>query len=1086
MRTLLATACLLFLSLQEAFPQSPIAPNTQNWKLTAVSATDNLGDATVQNALVSATDYTGSTSIAANTVRTFTMKMPAMSNAGMFTYSIESDITGISVATYSSTDGSNWTTISSSNYHNGRGDDLQKADIPASVSNNWFRISFTNASTSSKNLKEIGMYQFLSGKNQYFLLFGASITESSGNHSDWKSTIATRLGAGYQPVIFNWSISGAVTAGILSNVDEYLANHPQAAYVFLETAGNDVTATRPLTLAKSKTSSMTQLDQDMRSIVQKIINAGKVPVFSRISYRNYPFTTSWMGFDQPSVNNGQNQENGSLPYNFMVDKIIKEMCPLFWDANERRGIIDFYQLTLNNPSWLIPDGVHFYGSDTYHIRDFWTDYAFKYIYTGQRSAVVPYPEPVANLTSIATSAVSTAETSGAEQDIWNARILVEQIANTSTRLSLTDRLDHIGSGTPTNQLPTVSLTSPANNASFTYPTAITLTASAADADGTVSKVDFYYGTTLLYSDVTAPYSFTWSGAAVGSYNLTAKATDNAGGETTSAAVNISVTSGTNKYPSVSLTSPTNNATFVSPATILLNATATDDDGTIAKVNFYNGTTLLYSDATYPYSYSWTGVTPGTYSLLAKAADNLGAVKVSTTIMVTVTSASNIPPTVSLTAPTNNTTFTAPATISLTATAADADGTVSKVDFYNGATLLFSDASSPYAFSWTNVAAGSYTLTAKATDNTGAAMTSTAVTVSVNPPANTPPTVSLTAPANNTSFTAPATISLTATAADADGTVSKVDFYNGATLLFSDVSSPYAYSWIGVAAGSYTLTAKATDDGGAVTTSGTVTIIVNTSGNMPPTVAFTSPANNASYISPASFALQATATDVDGSISKIDFYQGSTLVSSDSWAPYSTNVWNLNIGTYAFTAIATDNSGASSSTTIQVIVTDASIYFTSSAECFTPGATLTIQVIPAKQTNATNYAWSFTGQGATIAYTPGTAGYTASVKASTSITSGNLCCGISYADNSYRQYCKSMNKCASTREEDADPASESDANKKVQSMTIYGLTGEIEFTQGTFPVSEHVELPVSLPLGMHIIRVLYSDGTSEVKKILKTQ
>ena len=96
-------------------------------------------------------------------------------------------------------------------------------------------------------------------------------------------------------------------------------------------------------------------------------------------------------------------------------------------------------------------------------------------------------------------------------------------------------------GAPGNVLPTVSITSPANGASFSAPATITIGATAADADGSVSQVDFYRGTTLLGTDFTSPYSYTWSSVAAGNYSLTAKATDNAGGTQTSTAVSITVT-----------------------------------------------------------------------------------------------------------------------------------------------------------------------------------------------------------------------------------------------------------------------------------------------------------------------------------------------------------------------------------------------------------------------------------------------------------------------------------------------------------------------------------------------------------------
>jgi Domain of unknown function (DUF1929)/Bacterial Ig domain len=94
-----------------------------------------------------------------------------------------------------------------------------------------------------------------------------------------------------------------------------------------------------------------------------------------------------------------------------------------------------------------------------------------------------------------------------------------------------------------------------------------------------------------------------------------------------------------------------------------------------------------------------------------------------------------------------------------------------------------------------------------------------------PPSNQPPTVSLTSPANGASFTAPAKIPLAATAADADGTVVRVEFFNGATKLAEDATAPYTGQWSTGAAGTYTLTARATDNAGATTTSDPVTITV---------------------------------------------------------------------------------------------------------------------------------------------------------------------------------------------------------------------------------------------------------------------
>jgi hypothetical protein len=93
-----------------------------------------------------------------------------------------------------------------------------------------------------------------------------------------------------------------------------------------------------------------------------------------------------------------------------------------------------------------------------------------------------------------------------------------------------------GTGNPP---PSVAITSPASNATFIANSNITINADASD-DETVSKVEFFHGTTKLGEDLSAPFTFTWNTVGAGSYVLTAKATDNDNAITTSAEVNITV------------------------------------------------------------------------------------------------------------------------------------------------------------------------------------------------------------------------------------------------------------------------------------------------------------------------------------------------------------------------------------------------------------------------------------------------------------------------------------------------------------------------------------------------------------------
>jgi len=380
--------------------------------------------------------------------------------------------------------------------------------------------------------------------------------------------------------------------------------------------------------------------------------------------------------------------------------------------------------------------------------------------------------------------------------------------------------------TAPNQSPVVSLTSPVNGSTYTAPASILLTATANDPDGTVIAVRFYRGTTLLNTDNASPWTYLWIGVSSGTYQLYATAADNQGAVSTSTVVTVTVYPA-NQPPTVTLTSPVNGSTYAAPATIPLAATAFDPDGTISRVEFYAGTTLLFSDTSSPYAYTWNGVGVGTWILTARAYDNVLSSAVSAAVSVSVNPPNAVPPVVTLTAPVNGSTYTAPATVNLAATATDANGSVVRVDFYRGAALIGSDSVSPYAYTWVGVSSGTWQLTAQATDDEGASAVSSPVTIVVFAPAvNDPPTVSIITPSEGSQFWAPLPIEISAFAADSDGNIVSVSFYSGTTLLGVDTAAPYAYSWAVPPPGTYILTARAMDNQGATATSLPITITVN--------------------------------------------------------------------------------------------------------------------------------------------------------------------------------------------------------------------------------------------------------------------
>lgn len=271
----------------------------------------------------------------------------------------------------------------------------------------------------------------------------------------------------------------------------------------------------------------------------------------------------------------------------------------------------------------------------------------------------------------------------------------------------------------------------------------------------------------------------------------------------------------------------------------------------------------------------------------------------------------------ITSPSNGTLFPFPGNIIIRANATETDGTgISWVDFYQGATFIGRAFTAPYSISWNPAQPGTYALTAVATDNNGVVTRSAPVTITA---AHTPPTVSIVSPSMWAFFTPPASITIRANATSSDGTVTNVDFYMNGLHIGTATTPPYSITVYPVQScgnAPYGLTAKATDNYGVTTTSSGVPIIVDA----PPTVSIYNPANGANFSAPANITISANATDSDGQVSVVYFYQGTTFIGVATAAPYLIH-WNgVQPGTYTLTAKAIDNMGGtttSSAITIQV-------------------------------------------------------------------------------------------------------------------------------------------------------------------------
>ncbi len=247
----------------------------------------------------------------------------------------------------------------------------------------------------------------------------------------------------------------------------------------------------------------------------------------------------------------------------------------------------------------------------------------------------------------------------------------------------------------------------------------------------------------------------------------------------SATVYITPAGVTNLPPAVTIVNPTNGAVFTAPANISLIAKAADPDGTVTNVEYFSGTNDLgrgFQVVLDPpgvngvtglvYFMNWQNVPAGVYSLTAVATDNGGLSTTSVPPDIITVLSTNLPPVVRITSPPNGAVFRAPVNIPIFSYAADFEGSVTSVEFFADSNSLgfghqIAALPSPlspgavvtpanfWELTWTNPPPETnISLTAEATDNSGASTVSDPVHVSVlpplPPPTNRPSVVSIVA------------------------------------------------------------------------------------------------------------------------------------------------------------------------------------------------------------------------------------------------------------------------------------------------------------------------------------------------------
>lgn len=436
---------------------------------------------------------------------------------------------------------------------------------------------------------------------------------------------------------------------------------------------------------------------------------------------------------------------------------------------------------------------------------------------------------------------------------------------------------------------------------------------------TISRVELYYnGVELVGTDTAAPYTFLFTAPPTpGNGTLTARAYDVTGQQVASAPLPVSITAAVGVAPLVAILSPTSGAFVAVGQQVVLSGTANDPDGVITGVQLYvNGATagLPNSGAATvtgsTWSITWTPSAVGIASIAAIATDSNGNAVAAPPVGVTV--ADSTSPALNLTlsprtaAQAGSTTLPSGAVRNLVADATPSSGrAIVRVEFFVDGTKVGEDTTAPYTYRYVAPAldpsesSRAYVLSARATDNAGAAR-DVQIPLLVVSPVGLPPTVNLLTPANGASVTPNTTVSFAATATAAGGTIASVQFYvngspagiNGGNAL---TAAPYTTSFVPTAPGTYTIDAIATDDRGNTTVSNAATI---TAAFATPTVAIVSPNPNATARATPNVPLNITASATVASgggaaILLVEFLLDGVQIGA------RTTPTNATLGTYSF-------------------------------------------------------------------------------------------------------------------------------------------------------------------------------------------
>jgi hypothetical protein len=257
-----------------------------------------------------------------------------------------------------------------------------------------------------------------------------------------------------------------------------------------------------------------------------------------------------------------------------------------------------------------------------------------------------------------------------------------------------------------------------------------------------------------------------------------------------------------------------------------------------------------------------------------------------------------PPTISIVSPTNGTTLKTPVVLAITVDIGASGASLKQVSYYADDDLIGRATSSPWGLSWTNPPVGSFSLFARALDQSGHSTLSQPVQITIT---NVAPTVSLLSPTNGATYNTPQNVPIKVQFADPDGTVTGAVIYGDGRQLGTVTSSPGSLIWTNVGFGRHTIVARVQDSVGQRASAQASFTILETL----PSITVTAPKNGTNFHAPASIEIDATASNP---VKTMEFWFDGRRIGESTAAPYQYTVTNVRAGFHSLYTVGVDNYG----------------------------------------------------------------------------------------------------------------------------------------------------------------------------------